>query len=310
MSTIQKTCLAAMAAALMAAPVASADSNGLLLGERDLSVEAYAQLTNAIATARVMSPEAFEAVHDIVAEVVELDANKRGGLAPVALLFKHVGKDAVMPLLSLLVVQGPNVATWPQSARDVLVGGALQAIAWQEDPRASAVLHAALDRPDVVQPYTVGSLTEALGRLGDDAAAQHLLRVASEAGPKRTAVLQSLGYCRRPAVARFLAEEIAATTDVAAATLLAQSLGDLGNIGYWRFHFDHADRTPVQLTATEALLTVMVSRTGQVQTAARKALVVIRHERTEALATQAFASATPAAKKAIERLLKSLTRKR
>lgn len=294
---------------LLASP-ATADQRGLVIGAQDLDPAALATLMEQVEAARVEHPAVFDRAAAVAATVPALDAQRRGPYAPVRLWLKPLGAEGVLPMLEMLALRAPELdEPLTPTASVALAAGLIEALGSHRDPRSAPVLHAILQSADT-RPLVVRAATEALGKLGDDAAAARLIALATAPGPRQEAVLTGLGYCRRLDVAQVLAQELAVATQPRLAKLLVRSLGDIGNRAAWRRATgDEAARGErVRREASQALLRAYLHLEGDVQRTAGSMLLVVGHPDTRANVVAARETATESQVVALDRLLVRLDR--
>lgn len=251
--------------------------------------KAFAALaTKEIAQARAASPAAFSALAALRARVGELDARKRGRLAPLTPRLAALGPAGTWALVEALAFDGALDPSLPRSAHVAWQGGLLEALGRLRDGRVQPLLEAAVAAPGL-EPEVVRSATEALGLLGTDSAVAALLARASVAGPHRDAMLPGLGHCRRLAMADFLARALAASVDDVERLALVKALAHLGNA--WALATPagapvRAEAPRIQGTAAQALVRLFAKSQGRVREEAADALLVVDAPETPMLLAQ------------------------
>jgi HEAT repeat protein len=281
----------------------------LAMANVPLAPDAAVTLKAEVEAARQATPRAFAAVDALFAQLPALDARKRGGLLPVGPMLKPLGADGVMPLLEELafVDRAGAAADLPPGATLAWRVGVLEALGAQRDPRARAVLESAVQQPGA--PFEVTrAAAEALGRLGDDAAARFLVH-HSRTGPHAQAVLSGMGACRRAAVALRLAEAAAASESPEQAHRLVRALGEVGNSWAWQtpaVRAFAAEESRVREVAAAALVAAFVRFDGEVRQEASNALLVVDAPQTPALVAKARQKADPETSAALNALVERL----
>ncbi len=234
---------------------------GNMIAPDALDAEARAQLEQTIAQTRVTDARAFILVADVRDAVVELDANKRGRLAPMSSVFRRLGKRALMPLLEMLAFDAPARGQLTDTAWIALRAGAIEAVGDIMDPRAKPVLYAILDS-GISEYYAVRATAAAIGSLASDDAAKRLIAEAQVPGPRQFAILAGMGTCRRASVASFLADQMAQATDAKTVRMLANSLSDVANSYVWGIPAvaQRGEGAEVRGTAAAALVDAFVAQ--------------------------------------------------
>ncbi len=206
---------------------------GIVIDAGRLSPKARAALDTQIAKARATHPQAFSAVSRAPAMAREADARKRGRRGTITRRLKALGKDALMPMLEMVAVDGPSRGAMTEAAWETLQVGLLEAVGKIRDKRSAPVLEAILDQRAADHDIDRAA-AQALAKLGTDGAAIKLVALARAKGPKRLAVLAGMGDCRRTMVAETLAELLGQHPKESTAKVLARSLGKVGNSWAWK----------------------------------------------------------------------------
>ncbi len=306
-SILQRT-LAAAAFALAMLP-AAARADGVVIGPADLPAAERARLTAEIARARAASPAAFDAVARTRAELADIDAQKRGRIAPIGAMLKAIGPEALYALLEQIAIDAAPRGGLPDSAWTAWRAGLIEAAGMLRDPAAEPVLVAVLDSRET-EPLVVRAAAEALGRIGTDQGAAKLVAMAKTAGPKRGAVLAGMGGCRRAACAEALAAAIGAHPGDDVAKAIVRALGDAGSARAWKTPIvaKSGEEAKTRAEAAEALVGAFVAYDGQVRRTASNALMVVDHPSTPALIQAKKKGASPEVAAALDELAKRFAR--
>ncbi len=264
----------------------AAHAGGMLLAPEALPATARQSLSQEIAKARETDPAAFERVHALAKQAEELDARKRGRIAPMSPLLNRLGESALWPLVELIAFDTHRVDAdvVSVSAKLALHVGVIEAAGRLRDDRVAPVWIALLDGAET-RPLVMRAAAEALARLDTDSAAQKLVRLSQTDGVRREAALWAMGNCRRLVVAKRLAEALEAERDPLQAKRIVQSLGDVGSAWAWRTPAvkARAEEGPVRRVAAEALVRAYLAFDGEVRQAASNALLVVDAPGTESL---------------------------
>jgi hypothetical protein len=257
-------------------------TSGVVLSSEALPVIVKARLESDVRRARAERPQAFLELRELYKRLPELDRRKRGRLAPVAQLLAGLGHGALLPMLEMLALDAPARADLTDSAWRALRVGLIDATGRLRDARARPIFEAILDGSESDE-LVVSTAAEALGRLGDDAAAKKLVLLAGTPGPKQKAVLGGMGDCRRLSIASALADELARTKSAETAEIVVRSLGRVGNAWAWRTPAVlkySSEESEIRATAARALLAAFVRYEGRVRQAASNALLVVDDPKT------------------------------
>lgn len=275
-----------------------------------LSAEARAALVADIAAARTADPQSFEAVAGVRGRIADLDANKRGRLAPIPMYLKNIGPNSVMPMLEAIAIEGGERGELTDSAWVAWRAGLIEAVGGQRDQRAESVLRAILSGPEE-DVLVVRAAAEALGKLGTDEAVSVLTVMAKTPGAKQLPVVQGMGACRRIGVAQALAEVLTGSTSPELTLAAIRSLGDVGNGHAWKtpsVAVHVAEEDTVRSTAAQALVKALAANTGHLAQAASNALMVVDHASTPGLLKAARAGATEEASAALDKAAERFVR--
>ncbi len=212
-------------------------------------------------------------VDQVLAEVAELDATRRGPMAVIAPRLTALGPDVRWALAEKIRAGAPDGLT--ETARLAWDVGLIEAAGSWREPGLISLWIEILDGPE--PRFDVRrAAAEALARLDDPGTAR--LLVARAAGPGADAVLAGMGHCRRVACARTLAAAVSAVrADPTRARPILRALSEMGSSWAWatpRLR-GRADEAEVRRIVSHALLRVLVSSEGEVRQAASNALVVI-----------------------------------
>lgn len=263
-----------VALALSALP-AAASAEGAVASPADLPLETRSQLAEEIAAARKANPGPFAAVASVRAKMAELDANKRGRMAPVSLLLKPIGSAVLLPLIEQALFEGPR-GDLNDSAWLAWQVGLVETLGMLRDTRSLPVLDAALRTN--TRRELVRAAAEAIGRLGTDEAARLLVAFSSDA-LRGEQVRSAMGNCRRLIIAQSLAAHAERVDDAREATTLARALSDVGNAWAWETPAvrDAApgEERAVRDVAAGALVRLFVRFDGPARQAASNALLVV-----------------------------------
>lgn len=279
-----------IAALVMAA--SSAHAGGLLLDASALPDEVRAAFSEEIAKAKAADPAAFAAVRQVAERIDTYDRQKRGRMAPISAMLKHVGARAVWPAVELLAFDAPPASQRP-SARLALEVGLIEVAGGQRDARLMP-LWTAISSSGESRVNVLRAALGAMARLETDDAAQKLVALSRTDGPAQLAALGAMGHCRRLTVARALAEHLEAQPADAVARQVISSLADAGNAWAWRTPSVKArsEEGAVRRVAAQALVRAFVAYSGEVRQAASNALLVVDAPETAALIAEARKAAT------------------
>lgn len=276
-----------------------------------LPAAARQALIQDIGAARTSTPQSFEALTRIRGRVAELDAAKRGRVAPIALYLKQLGPQTVIPMLEAIAIDGEQRGDLTDTAWAAWRAGLIEAVGGHRDVRAQPVLLAVLEGPES-DPMIVRSAAEAVGKLGTDDAVATLVSMATVEGPKRLAVVDGMGACRRAAVADALVSVVGGAQSDELALAAVRSLGDVGNNRAWKTSSVAVwanEQEAVQSAAAGALVKVLATTGNQgLRKAASNALMVVDYAGTPALLTAAQTSASAEAKAVLEAAAKRFER--
>lgn len=275
----------------LAAPAAHA-AEGVLVAPARIPTAARTALAADIAKARAKNPEPFQAFASLRASVAELDAKKRGRLAPLTPRLRAMGPDALLPMLEHVAFDAPSRGSLTPAAWLALRVSLLEAIGAIRDPRAVPVLIAVLDGDTDEEPV-VRAAAAALGAMNTDAAAQKLVALATTPGAKQRGVVLGMGECRRESVAKALAS-IVDKGDTALVHAAVKALGDVGNAWAWKTPAVAAsgEEASTRAAAVRALVQAFVRTSGETRDAATTALLVVDSPETPALIAAAKSGAS------------------
>lgn len=289
------------AATLLAVPSAAHAEPGLVLKKSALSIADRKGLEKAVTAERKAHPESFAQVAAVRAEVVRLDARKRGRLAPVGRHLQALGPSALWPMLELLALDAGADAS-PDSAKKAFKIGALEALAALRDPRAEAVLVAAAQNADL--ELEVGAAAaRALGALATPTALDTLAKLAQGDGPARRKAAAGLGESQRSAAVPVLAGLLSdASPEVRGDAV--RGLGRVGNAQGWKAAeaTRRSDEAATRQAAAEALVPAFATGDDRTRHLAQVAILVVDYAGTPALIEKARAGASPAAQAELDKL--------
>lgn len=279
-------------AVIVAAQAAMADGN--VIAPSRLKQADRTALIAAIQADKKAHPEAFAAVRTVSARASELDAHKRGRMAPMGPRFKALGKSALLPMIELVAIDAPARGGMSDSAWTALRAGLIEAIGSHRDARARAVLHAILESPEN-DYYVVRAAAEALGQLGTNDDAARLVTLSQAGGPKLRAVIAGMGHGRRTVVAQELARLLGSRPSEEIARAAIGSLGDVGSAWAWKTPSvaEHDDeQSAVRAEAARALVSAFVAYRGELRQACSNALMMVDDASTPSLIAAAKTGAS------------------
>lgn len=253
--------------------------------------------TQAIGEARARSSSAFSKVAAVRARLPELDAKRRGHLAPIPSYLGGLGADAALALVER-VLDGDADPSLTETARTAWRAGVVEALGHLRDPRTPEVVAPLLDDPD---PIVARAAAEAIARLGDDASIALLApRIAKGELP----AVSGAGYARRRSVAVALASLLASRPSAEVARAAARSLAENG--AAWAFRTGKtaapSEEADVRALSAQALIATFVGYSGDARQAAANALLVVDDPSTPALIATAKGSASSDTIAALDRL--------
>ncbi|MHB8873450.1 MAG: HEAT repeat domain-containing protein [Myxococcaceae bacterium] len=254
-----------------------------------------------ISRARRSTPKPFAALATLKQRLPELDAKKRGRLAPVAPALKSLGPAGLLPILEELLAARPDRELTP-SARLSWRVGLLEAAGAVRDARASPVLREVLGAES--DPVVLRAAAGALGKLGDEAALATLLPLAGAPGPKQLAIVEGLGECRRLPAAETLAKLLAEHPAERLGRAAIKSLGVLASSWAWETPALKAqpERAAVQAVAARALVGAFTTVQGEARVAAEASLLQVDSPEAPELIAAAKEKAAPADIAELDRL--------
>jgi hypothetical protein len=268
-----------------------------------------AVLQEQIARARKETPGAFARVDSAVSRVGLLDARKRGTLAPVSPLFRELGPDALWPMVERLAFPSEQAQGMEQdSARLALAVGLMEALGELRDARLVPLWKDLLETGADTRAPVLRAAAGALARMETLEAAQTLIAVSRQGGPRGEAAQEKLGECRRLVAARALADALAARPGPEEARRLARSLGDAGSAWAWKTSGASArsEEGAVRRTAAEALVRAYLHYTGDVRRALSNAVLRVDAPETASLIDEARLRANESGLAALDALAERL----
>jgi len=300
-----------LAAALLGLAPRDARANGAVVHASKLPDAARAGLLQEVAKARKASPEVFRAVDQLADRLAELDANKRGRFAPITPYLKRLGPKALLPMLERAALQSPPRGALTDTAWKAWRVGLIEASGMIRDPRALPLFLAVLQGEEA--DFDVLRVTsEAIGRLGDEAALQKLIDAAKIPGARQKGLLAGLGEAHRLSATQALADASRGafgSLDDETAHLVAKALGDAGSAWVWKITTTHKDEeAPVRALAAKALVDLFVAREGHPRSGATAALLMVDDPSTPKLIEQARQGASPALAAALDELAQRIAK--
>jgi hypothetical protein len=294
-----------LAVSLLFSVVACAASaaEGAVIGPDKLADKDRAALVAAVAAAKTDKPASFELLARLRRDMPALDAQKRGRFVPVAAILKGMGQDALLPMLNEIALDGQARGDWNETTWIAWRVGLVEAVGSLRDGHAEPVLVAILNGPEESFEI-VRAGASALGKLGTDTAAQKLVALAKQSGPKQKGVLAGMGDCRRTVVAEALADALARAKDAETAALVARSLGDVGSSWAWKTPIVAAsgEEQAVRFAAAKALVASYLRHEGDARSAITKAILIVDHPSTPALVEAQKRGASAADLRALDAL--------
>lgn len=280
---------AAIVGSIGIASVASAQSIEEVRAQMTLDQEAHADAWDAVATLR--------------GKMIEMDARKRGRIAPIGTMLDPIGPDGLYPMLNELLQDKPFDHARP-SVRQGWRVGLLFAVGRLRDVRARGVLEQVVRTETDIAILT--SAAEALGKLQDEEAARVLMTESMGSSARAIALLRGVGQCRRIVMADYLAARLttASGEDVDA---VIHALREVGNSWAWKTDVVSAsgEGDQVRSTVAEALLNawfVQPERRNDI----RKALLIVDAPNMAALLTDATGKVTAPIRDDFKKLTASL----
>lgn len=304
--------LCALAGALsLGAP--SADATPLLRAA-DNTAGAMAQLAPAaqrtlaaqVREARARVPAAFASMEHLSGLQPRVYLRARLRQPTVVRELQALGPDGLLPMLSVLAVDGYPQALAP-AEREALEVGLLQAVGTLRDARAEPVLRAAF--LGLARPESVRAAAEGLGALCGDAQVSFLAAQSRERAVQGSAALDGLGFCRRAEALRPLVEGLTAALTPEHVRAAARGLGRLGST--WAVQSEARSGRAVDpalgAEAARALVSAYARALAQgapeeVRSELTFGVLAVGHADSPRLLREAAQSATPEARAALEAL--------
>jgi hypothetical protein len=259
--------------------------------------------TAEIGHARVRSSATFARVAALRARLPELDAKRRGHLAPITTYLGNLGADAALALVER-VLDGETDPALTATARTAWRAGVVEALGHLRDPRTRDVVVPLLDDAD---PIVAFAAAEAIARLGDELSVAVL---APRIAKGELAAVSGAGFARRRSVASALAALLATRPTPELARAAAKSLAENGAAWAWRTGKtpSPAEEADVRSISARALIATFVSYDGEARQAAANALLVVDDPSTPALIAAAKVSASSDTIAALDRFAIRLAR--
>ena len=282
-------------------------ADGVLIAPSALAPAARATLESQVRDARATNPDSFARFAAVVNQIGELDAKKRGRYPVIGPVLHALGPDGLFPMLEAIALDSPPPGQLSDDTWTAWRAALLESVGSLRDQRSTPVLEAVLNGPNN-EYMIVQAAAGAYGKLETDAAAARLIAMSRE-GAKHTAVLSSMGNCRRTVIAQRLAEALAATNDVSTAKLLAHSLGDVGSAWAWNTGVSHPDeQDSVRSIAASALITAVARHEGEARSKLVSAVLMVDHPSTQSLIEQAKRGASAQGRGRVGRAVEAIRR--
>ena len=223
-------------------------------------------LQEQITRARRTQPQAFLRFEVAASRVDAMDAKKQATLAATAPGLRALGPEALWPMVERLMSPAQDKASLPmrESARLALTVGLVEATGALRDARLSPLWVELLEARDT-PPLVLHAAAGALARLETLAAANTLIALARQEGPRGEAALDALGLCRRLVAARALADALEARPERERMRHIARALGDAGSVWAWKTPGvkARAEEGAIRRVAAEALVRVYLDKIGR-----------------------------------------------
>ncbi len=183
--------------------------------------------------ARMATPALFDTLRAIRADVPNLERQRRGNHALVGRILANLGKDALLPMLDMLVFREAEERALEPNARVAWRAGLIEAIGKLRDPFALPYIGALLDGPET-EPHLVFAAAQALARHGGDESTDKLVLRSAQPDPKRVSIVKALGECRREKAARAIVAVLESNTaDPLLSKTAVDALGMVGSSWAW-----------------------------------------------------------------------------
>lgn len=262
-------------------------------------------LTKQIEGARKAHAAEFAAVKQLREEMPELDARKRGRIAPVGTTLDLLGPNAVWALMDDLIQDKPFANQRP-SVRQGWRIGVLHALGRLRNPVARPVLERVVSQES--DTWVLRTAAEALGKLQDQEAAEFLIKASAGEGARAEAVLEGMAHCRRLVVTEYLVSRIEQAKADSEKRALVESLRDHANAWAWKTDVVAASGEGEQVrNLSAAALIRTYAKEPQLEKELRKAILIVDSAESVALVQAEISKASaPAAKASLEDLLKAL----
>lgn len=278
-------------------------ADGVLMAPSALAPAARTALETQVRDARATNPDSFARFSAVLGQIAELDAKKRGRYPVIGPILFALGPDGLLPMLEAIALDSPPAQQLSDDTWTAWRAALVEAVGSLRDPRATAVLEAVLTGANN-ESMIVQAAAGAYGKLETDAAAAKLVAMSRE-GAKQSAVLSSMGHCRRTVVAERLAEALSTASDPATVKLIAHSLGDVGSVWAWNTGVSHPDeQEAVRSIAARALVAAVARQEGDARAKLISATLMVDHASTPALIEEARRGASSQGKAALDELAK------
>ncbi len=307
MST-RKTCAAIGSALLIfgallshASPAIAAE--GVLIAPGHLGLKDRNALSADVQAAKSAHPLAFAAVSELRKRLPELDAQKRGRLAPISPMLRSIGAEGLFPMLAEIAVDASPRGDLTDSAWKAWRIGLIEAVGSLRDPRAEPVIAAILSGSEN-DFAIIKAAASAFGKIGTDRVAARLIAMSKTEGPKQKAIWAGMGDCRRTKIAAALAAALASKPEESTAKLLIKSLGDVGSAWAWKTPVIavSGEESAVRKTAAKALMAAFIAYDSDLRGDITNAILVVDDASTPALIESAKKGAAPSLLSALDRL--------
>ncbi len=241
----------ALAAALVMSVASPAAADGVAIDARVLPAQARASLLAQITKYKAQNPAIFQQVRSVKGHRPELYTKFRNPVPLVGRELRHLGPDALLPMLEALAFDSPSVDGLKQNEIDALRVGLIEAVGMLRDLRSEAVLEAVFASDHSRWVNTAAA--EAVGRL---CTTRGLTRLSAALDTKsRDHAIAGLGQCRQHKSAKLLAGLLDKTKTASEADTIAAAMGSLGSRWAWRALARRDGKT--RLAEGEAVRTVI-----------------------------------------------------
>lgn len=264
-----------------------------------VSAEAKKELLKRVDTGKAQAPVMFTRIAKLRDEMPKLDARKRGRYAVIAPSLNALGKDALVPMLDMLVLHEADDATMTEEVRVAWRVGLLEAVATQRDAFAATYAAAVLEGTEK-DPSVQRAAALVLAQAPGDAWEQKLIGIAlNKSDARRAPVVSALGARRTLRAADALGQVLAASMgDAELARTAVDSLGRLGSS--WGFRALGIEGTDVRAACARALVPAYLKSRGELQADVLAALSMLESPESTRLLAAARPQADESTRKAID----------